>query len=59
MNSVSLNHLVGRHDQRLRNGDAEHPGGLGVDEQFALDRLRDRQVRRFEDATSIDAEVAS
>jgi len=59
MNSASLNHLVACHDQRLRNGEAEHPAGLRVDEQFALDRLRDRQVRRFEDATSIDAEVPS
>src|SRR4249919_905238 len=34
-----FDHLVGRYEQRLRYGKAEHPGGLGVDDQFELGRL--------------------
>ena len=38
--------------------EAEHPGGLGVDDQLELGRLHDRQVgglRALEDAAGIDA----
>ena len=40
--------------------EAEHPGGLGVDDQLELGRLHDRQVRglgALEDATGIDADL--
>ena len=43
-----------------RHVEAEHPGGLGVDDQFELGRLHDRQVRRLcalEDAADIDADL--
>ena len=43
-----------------RHGEAEHPGGLGVDDQLELARLHDRQVRRLgalEDAAGIDADL--
>jgi hypothetical protein len=31
-----LDHLVGGRKQRRRHGEAEHPGGLGVDHQLEL-----------------------
>ena len=40
--------------------EAEHPGGLSVDDQLELGRLHDRQVRglgALEDATGIDADL--
>src|SRR6516164_6900257 len=30
----SFDHLVGAGEQRIRHGDAEHPGGRGVDDQL-------------------------
>ena len=48
--------------QRLRHGEAEHPGGPGVDDQLELGRLHDRQVRRLgtlEDAAGIDADLTN
>jgi hypothetical protein len=54
----SFDHLIGGHGQAGRQGQAEHPGGLGFDDEFEPARLHDRQVRRFgtlEDAASIDA----
>ena len=49
-----------RGEQRRRHGEAEHPGGLGVDDQLELGRLHDRQVRglgALEDAAGIDADL--
>ena len=55
-----FDHLVGAGEQRGRHGEAEHPGGLDIDDQLELGRLHDRQVRRLralEDAAGIDADV--
>ena len=49
-----------RREQRRRHVEAEHPGGLGVDDQLELGRLHDRQVgrlRALENATGIDADL--
>ena len=51
-----------RGEQRRRHGEAEHPGGLGVDDQLELGRLHDRQVRglgALEDAAGIDADLTT
>jgi hypothetical protein len=43
-----------------RHGEAEHPGGLEIDDELELARLHDRQVRRLgalEDAASIGADL--
>ena len=39
-----FDHLVGARQQHRRHGEAEHPGGLGVDDQLELARLYDRKV---------------
>src|SRR2546430_7313372 len=54
----SLDHLVGGHEQLVGHAEAEHPGGLGVDDQLELRGLYDWQVRglrALEDAAGIDA----
>src|SRR5262249_18302254 len=54
-----FDHLVGRDEQLVGHVEAEHPGGLDVDDQLELDRLLDWQFRRLralEDATGIDAQ---
>jgi hypothetical protein len=45
-------------EQRRRHGKAEHPRGLGVNDQFELARLHDRKLRGFralEDPAGVDA----
>ena len=57
----SFDHLVGAREQHGRHGEAEHPGGLGVDDQLELGRLHDRQVGglgALEDPPDIDADLA-
>jgi hypothetical protein len=39
-----LDHIVGAAEQRRWHGEAEHPGGLGVDDQLELGRLHHWQV---------------
>jgi hypothetical protein len=56
-----FNHLVGECEQSRRNGDAEHGGGLDVEDQLELARLYDRQVgglRTLDDAASVRAGLA-
>ena len=59
--TVSLfDQFVGGDEQLFRHSKAEHPGGLGVDDQLELARLHDRQVgglRTFEDAPSVEADL--
>src|SRR5262249_7588641 len=53
---TSFDHLVDGHEQFVRHGEAEHPGGRGVDDELELARLHDRQIRRlraFEDAIDV------
>src|SRR5215469_8112169 len=53
----SLDHLVGKAEQRRRHGETQRPGGLVIDHQLEFRRLRNRQVRglrALEDATGID-----
>src|SRR5262249_44268766 len=52
--------LVGGGEQLVRDGEAEHPGGRGVDDEFELARLHDRQIRRLcalEDTASVNSEL--
>src|SRR5215471_16954888 len=58
---TSFDHLVDGHEQFVRHGEAEHPGGRGVDDELELARLHDRQIRRLralEDAPGVHADVA-
>src|SRR6266498_4834852 len=58
LTDASLDHLVGESKQRVRNGNAERPGGVEVDDQFEFGWLHDRKVGwllAFEDAAHIDA----
>src|ERR1700752_2292038 len=52
----SFDHLVGGSEQGRRDGDAEHRGGLDVEDQLELARLYNRQVgglRTLEDAAGV------
>src|SRR5262249_51888906 len=58
--AASFDHLVGGDEQLVRHGEAEHPRGLGVDDELELARLHDRQIRglrALEDAAGIDPEL--
>ena len=55
-----FDHIVGAGKQPWRQGEVEHPGGLGVDDQFELGCLHDRHVCRlgaFEDAPGMRADL--
>jgi len=55
---MNSRHFVGNGKKRRRHGEAEYPGGLGVDDQLEFGRLHHGQVGRFlafEDAAGIDA----
>jgi hypothetical protein len=56
-----FDHLVGAAGERQRDGDAERPGGLGIDDEVELGRLHDRQVAgllALENAAGIDSDLA-
>src|SRR5215475_2432781 len=57
---TSLDHFVGGDEQLVGHSEAEHSGGLVVDDQLELAGLYDWQVRRLralEDASGIHAEL--
>src|SRR5262245_51857956 len=57
---TSLDHFVGGDEQLVGHSEAEHSGGLVVDDQLELAGLYDWQVRGFralEDATGIIADL--
>src|SRR5262245_15680210 len=56
----SLDHLVGAGEQRGRYIDAKRPGGLQIDDELELGRLKDRQIGRLlplEDMPDITAHL--
>src|SRR4051794_9976526 len=57
-NARSLDDVVGGDQQALRNGEAECPGGAGVDDELELGRLHHREIAgllAFKDARGVDA----
>jgi hypothetical protein len=61
MIAASFDHLVGAHEQRERDGEAERLRSLEVDEQLDLGGLLEREIsglRVFEDTALIDAHLA-
>jgi len=55
-----FNDFVCTGKERWWHDEAEHPSGLGVDDQFELARLHHRQVdrlRTLENATSVDSDL--
>jgi hypothetical protein len=60
MSVVSLDHLVGRCQQRFRDGEAEGLGGFEVDDKIEFGWLHHRQIDwflAFENAPRIDASL--
>src|SRR6516164_7752633 len=58
---ASFDHLVGAGEHRQRNAEAECLCSLQVDDQFDLDRLLDRHLRRLfalEDSACINSSLA-
>src|SRR6516162_1422786 len=56
-----FDYLVGGGKERRRNGESEHAGGFGVDDEFELRRLHHGQVRglrALENTTYIAADLA-
>src|SRR5215831_1907312 len=57
---TSLDHLVGESKEFIRHSEAEHPGGLGVDNELELCRLQHRQIRGFgalEDTARVNTDL--
>jgi hypothetical protein len=55
-----FDHLVGAREKRRRHDEAQHIGGLDIDNQFELGRLEDWQVDRLgaiEDTAGINADL--
>ena len=50
---TSLNHLVGAQQERVRDRQAECPGGRQIDDEFESGRLFDRDVARFGSAQNL------
>jgi hypothetical protein len=58
--SPLFDQFIGRYEQLVRHGEAEHPGGLVIDDQLDFVGLQDRQLHRFpalEDAAGIEADL--
>ena len=58
---VLLDHLIGTRKERLRDREAERPGGLEIDDEIVLARLLHWQVARLlasEDAIDVSRGVA-
>ena len=56
--AASLNHLIRAQQHRLRDREAERPGGLEVEHELELGGLNDRNIFRLgalEDRTDVDA----
>src|SRR5262249_61232784 len=57
----SLDYRIRDSEQPVRQGEAEHAGGLCVDDQLEFVRLYDRQIRglcTLEDAAGVKADLA-
>jgi hypothetical protein len=59
---LSFDHLVGSRQQRRRDSQPEHLGGLEVDDEFKPGWLPNWQIGRllaFKDPSDVSAELAS
>jgi hypothetical protein len=54
----SFDHLVGDGDKHRRDAEAEHPGGLGVDNQLELARLAENKKLTKKQRKQIGRELA-
>ena len=52
-----FHHLVGAHEDRVRNFEAEHPRGLHVEDQLEPRRLLDRKLGRFRSSQNLGGEL--